>query len=67
MLAVKIKSDKYGQAIALLLGMGGGFQTRFERTLIVNWEQRRALEQAGFVAANGDRQKTRKGRGQKAK
>lgn len=66
MLEVKIKADKYGQAIALLLQSGGGFQTRFERTLIVNQEQRRALEQAGFVAANGAEPK-RKGRGEKAK
>ena len=65
MLEVKIKADKYGQAIALLLNSGGGFQTRFERTLIVNQEQRRALEQAGFVA-NGAEHK-RKGRGEKAK
>jgi hypothetical protein len=41
MLPVKIKAYKYGQAISLLLHMGGGFQTRFERTLIVNGEQRR--------------------------
>ena len=66
MLPVKIKAHKYGQAIALLLQMGGGFQTRFERTLIVNFEQRRALEEAGFVAANGTGQKTGKGRGEKA-
>ena len=63
---VKIKADKYGQAIALLLQSGGGFQTRFERTLVVNVEQKRALEQAGFVAANGAGHK-RKGRGEKAK
>jgi hypothetical protein len=67
MLAVKIKADKYGQAIALLLQRGGGFQTRFERTLIVNAEQRRALEEAGVVAANGREKKTRKVRGEKAK
>jgi hypothetical protein len=67
MLAVKIKADKYGKAIALLLQMGGGFQTRFERTLIVNPEQRSALEQAGVVAANGSETNTRKTRGEKAK
>jgi hypothetical protein len=65
--AVKIKADKYGQAIALLLQSGGGFQTRFERTLIVNRDQRRALEEAGFVAANGTEPRTRKGRGEKAR
>jgi hypothetical protein len=53
MVAVKIKADRYGEAIALLLQMGGGFQTRFERTLIVNPEQQRALEVAGVVATNG--------------
>jgi hypothetical protein len=64
---VKIKPDKYGQAIAMLLQLGGGFQTRFERTLIVNLQQQRLLEDAGFVAANGARHKTRKDRGEKAK
>jgi len=34
--AVKIKSGKYGRAIGLLLERGGAFQTRHERTLIVN-------------------------------
>ncbi|GEM_PF-4693675 len=67
MLALKIKDDKYGQAIALLLQMGGGFQTRFQRTLIVNSEQRRMLESAGCVASNGSPSKTRKARGEKAK
>ena len=66
MLAVKIKADKYGQAIALLLSMGGGFQTQFERTLIVNAEQRRALQEAGLVAANGAGPRARKSRGKKA-
>ena len=64
MLAVKIKADKYGSAIALLLQMGAGFQTRFERTLIVNPEQRRGLETAGFVAKNGFKQ-SRKASGEK--
>ncbi len=67
MVMVKIKAEKYGQALALLLQSGGGFQTRFERTLIVNPEQRRALQEVGFVAANGTGLKTRKGRGEKAK
>jgi hypothetical protein len=68
MVPVKIKPDKYGQAIALLLQLGGAFQTRFENTLIVNAEQRRVLEEAGFVAANGRGQKkTRKASGDKAK
>ena len=59
MLALKIKQDKYGQAISLLLQMGGGFQTRFQRTLVVNSEQRRVLEEAGCVAGNGSAPKTR--------
>ena len=67
MQAVKIKTNKYGKAIALLLGMGGGFQTRFENTLIVTPEQRRVLEEAGVVAATGNGRKTRKGRGEKTK
>jgi ADP-ribosylglycohydrolase len=32
MLAVKIESGKYGQSIGLLLKLGDGFQSRFERT-----------------------------------
>ena len=66
MVPVKIKVEKYGQAIALLMQMGGGFQTRFERTLVVSSDQRRALEEADFVAANGSVHKTRKDRGAKA-
>ena len=62
MLEVKIKAGKYGQAIALLMQLGGGFQTRFERTLIVNSEQRRILQQGGLVAANGTRWKMRSAR-----
>jgi hypothetical protein len=65
MLEVKIKADKYGQAIGLLLQMGGGFQTRFERTLIVTPQQQQALKEAGFVAANGTEPKERKDRGKK--
>jgi len=64
---VKIKADKYGQAIGLLLQKGGGFQTRFPHTLLVTAEQRRVLDDAGCVAANGSAPKTRKGRGEKAK
>ena len=67
MWTVKIKADRYGQAIALLLKMGGAFQTRFEDTLIVNRDQRRALEEADLVAANGAREKPRKAHAKKAK
>lgn len=67
MAQVKIKSGKYGQAIAMLLQMGEGFQTRFQRTLIVNSRQRRILEEAGFVAANGAATKSGNRRGEKAK
>jgi hypothetical protein len=66
MLSLKIKDDRYGHAIALLLRTGGGFQTRHQRTLIVNSAQRRILEEAGCVAENGRRPKG-KGRGEKAK
>lgn len=66
MIPVKIKADKYGRAIALLLKLGGGFQTRFERTLIVTQGQRRALEQHGFVAPNGAGQKLKIGGGKKS-
>ena len=56
---VKIKADKYGEAIALLLEMGEGFQTRFERTLIVNAKQRRILEEADCVAGNARKDEAR--------
>src|SRR5580692_9117489 len=51
--AVKIKAGKYGSAIGLLLERGGSFQTRPELTLIVNSDQRKALEEAGLVDVNG--------------
>ena len=51
--AVKIKAGKYGSAIGLLLERGGAFQTRHERTLIVNSNQKKALEQAALVETNG--------------
>jgi hypothetical protein len=51
--AVRIKSGKYGSAIGLLLERGGAFQTRHERTLIVNSEQKKALEEADLVETNG--------------
>ena len=50
---VKIKPGKYGTAIGLLLERGGAFQTRHERTLIVNGDQKKALEQAGLIQTNG--------------
>jgi hypothetical protein len=64
--AVKIEEGKYGSAIMLLVRMGGSFQTAFERTLIVNAEQKHALEEAGFIKAtdsgtkqNGKKKKTK--------
>jgi hypothetical protein len=51
--AVRIKAGKYGTAIRLLLDRGGAFQTRHERTLIVDATQREALEQAGLIEAIG--------------
>ena len=50
--AVKIKSGKYGRAIGLLLERGGAFQTRYERTLIVNSDQKKVLEKADLVETN---------------
>ena len=50
---VKIKPSKYGTAIGLLLERGGAFQTRHEHTLIVNGEQKKALEEAGLTETNG--------------
>ena len=47
--AVRIKAGKYGSAIGLLLERGGSFQTRPGRTLIVNADQKKALEEAGLV------------------
>ena len=51
--AVKIKAGKYGSAIGLLLERGGAFQTRHERTLIVDAEQKKALEEADLIETNG--------------
>jgi hypothetical protein len=51
--AVKIKAGKYGRAIGLLLERGGAFQTRHERTLIVDAEQKKALVEADLVETNG--------------
>jgi hypothetical protein len=66
MVEVKIKSDKYGQAIGLLLRRGEGFQTRFEDVLIVTAKQCRLLEKAGLVEKNGKEPKARRSRGEKA-
>ena len=62
---VKIKAGMYGRAIGLLLRRGGSFQTRHERTLIVNAAQKEALEEAGLVEANGVTQLSGKEHGQK--
>ena len=51
--AIKIKNGKYGTAIRMLLERGGSFQTRHERTLIVNAEQKRVLDEAGLVETSG--------------
>ena len=51
--AVKIKDGKYGRAIGLLLERGGAFQTRHERTLIVNSDQKKALEEADLIETTG--------------
>jgi hypothetical protein len=67
MIEVKIKPDKYGEAIGLLLHRREGFQTRFPQNLIVTLEQKAVLEKAGFVASNGATSPTRKGRGKTSK
>ena len=67
MIPVKIKPDKYGNAIGLLIRLGGGFQTRHENTLIVNREQLRILKAAEFVEINGSKEETGKNRGTKKK
>jgi hypothetical protein len=61
--AVKIKAGKYGSAIGLLLERGGAFQTRHQRTLIVNADQKKALEEAGLVETNGRKERSGKEQG----
>jgi hypothetical protein len=63
--AVRIKAGKYGSAIGLLLERGGAFQTRHERTLIVDDAQKKALEQAGLIEAVGFKPISGKENGQK--
>jgi hypothetical protein len=63
--AVRIRAGKYGSAIGLLLERGGSFQTRHERTLIVDAVQKKALEQAGMVETNGLTQMPVKEHGEK--
>jgi hypothetical protein len=63
--AVKIKTGKYGSAIGLLLERGGAFQTRHERTLIVNSDQKKMLEEAGLVEKNGMKEGSGKEHGRK--
>jgi len=63
--AVKIKSGKYGSAIGLLLERGGAFQTRHQRTLIVNSDQKKALEAADLIETNGLKEGARKEHGHK--
>ncbi|HZW32472.1 MAG TPA: hypothetical protein VFF52_17290 [Isosphaeraceae bacterium] len=63
--AVRIKAGKYGSAINLLLQRGGSFQTRHERTLIVNASQKEALEQAGLIESIGLKPRSGEEHGQK--
>ena len=63
--AVKIKAGKYGSAIGLLLERGGVFQTRHQRTLIVDSAQKKALEQADLVDTNGLKEGSGKEHGHK--
>lgn len=62
---VKIKAGKYGRAIGLLLERGGAFQTRHERNLIVNAEQKKALQEAGLIETNGVQEASGKEHGHK--
>jgi hypothetical protein len=64
-IAVKIRAGKYGSAIGLLLERGGTFQTRHERTLIVNADQKKALEEADLVETNGFKEGSGKKNGDK--
>jgi hypothetical protein len=63
--AVRIKAGKYGGAIGLLLERGGAFQTRHERTLIVDAGQKKALEQAGLTDTIRPKQMANEEHGQK--
>ena len=63
--AVRIKAGKYGSAIGLLLERGGAFQTRHERTLIVNSDQKTALEEADLVETDGLKERSGKKHGHK--
>ena len=65
MVAVKIKADKYGTAIGLLLRRGGSFQTRYEHTLIVNSEQLKVLQEADVIETNGLKEGSGKKHGRK--
>jgi hypothetical protein len=62
---VKIKEDKYGTAIRLLLHRGGSFQTRPDDVLIVNSEQMKVLEEADLIETNGAKPASRKKHGHK--
>jgi hypothetical protein len=63
--AVRIKAGKYGSAIGLLLERGGAFQTRHERTLIVDSDQKKALEEADLVETNRLKEGSSRQHGQK--
>ena len=63
MIPVKIKPDKYGKAIGLLIRLGGGFQTRHENTLIVTREQLRILEELDFVDTSPSEKEESEARG----
>jgi hypothetical protein len=65
LVAVKIKAGKYGSAIGLLLERGGAFQTRHERTLIVNSAQKQGLEEADLVETNGVKEGSGRDHGRK--
>ena len=62
---VRIKAGKYGSAIGLLLERGGSFQTRHERTLVVDAIQRKVLEEANLLETGRLTERSGKANGQK--
>jgi hypothetical protein len=62
---MKIKEDKYGTTIRMLLERGGWFVTRHEWILIANSEQKKFLEEAGLIDSEGLKEEVGKDNGRK--
>ena len=62
MATVQLKNDRtYGKAVELLLEIGGLFQTRYPRKLMIGPVQVRALRDAGLLPRpNGARKRAKK-------